>query len=210
MTTATVPSLAPALQALIDLRLDTIDRLLLNHLPRQDRVNIVSEVEAQIFELLGETGGEEPTRDEVLAVLARLDPPEAYVPEDATVLERPTAQREPVRSIRGQQSATSNQQSRRREGRAAKTGFILGLVSLSFILIVPAAYVAAAMLESVELVILGLLLTGSTMFVTGVLGMIFSVYSGLRGPWSVTGLITSAVALLVWLGGGLLVLVAGL
>lgn len=210
MTTLTAPNLAPALQALIDLRLDTIDRLLLNHLPRQDRVNIVSEVETQIFELLSERGDDEPTRDDVLAVLARLDPPEAYVPEDAALLERPTAVREPNRSSLNQQSAIRNQQSARREGRAAKTGFILGLVSLSFILIVPAVYVAAAMLESVELVILGLLLTGSTMFVTGVLGMIFSVYSGLRGSWSVAGLITSAVALLVWLSGGLLTLVAGL
>src|SRR5215217_7291486 len=108
MSTLTAPLLAPTLQALIDLRLDTIDRLLLNHLPRQDRVNIVSEVEAQIFELLGEQGDDEPTRDDVLAVLARLDPPEAYVPEDAAPLDRPATQREPTRSFRNQQSAISN------------------------------------------------------------------------------------------------------
>jgi hypothetical protein len=131
------------------------------------------------------------------------------LPEDATALDRPTAQREPTRSFRNQQSAISNQQSRRREGRAGKAGGILGLVSLSFVLIMPLVYVAAGLLESVELIVLGLLLTGSTMFVTGVLGMIFSLYSGLRGPWAVTGLIASAVALLVWLAGGLLLLLAG-
>lgn len=205
MTTAIAPNLAPALQALVDLRLDTIDRLLLSHLPRQDRVNIVSEVEAQIFELLGETGNEEPTRDDVLAVLSRLDPPEAYVPEDAA-FERPTAQRETARPLRNPQSAINNPQSSRREGRAARTGFILGLVSLSFVLIVPAVYMVGLMLESWEIALLGILLTGSTMFVTGVLGVIFSLYSGLRGVWSITGMITSAVALLVWLGGGVMVL----
>jgi len=192
------------LQALIDLRLDTIDRLLLNHLPRQDRLNIVSEVEAQIFELLSETANEEPTRDDLLAVLGQLDPPEAYVPEDAATFERPTAQREPVRASQ-RTSAPS-----RREGRAAKAGFILGLVSLSFLLIVPAVYTVGLMLESWEIALLGILLAGSTMLVTGVLGMIFSLYSGLRGPWSVTGLIASAVALLAWLAGGVLVLFAGL
>lgn len=200
MTTAT--ALAPVLQALIDARLDTIDRLLLNHLPRQDRVNIVSEVETQIFELLGESPGEEPTRDEVLAVLARLDPPEAYLPEDAAPLDRPTTQRETTRPFRNQQSATSNPQS-------ARTGGILGLISLSFTLIVPASYVVGLMLESWELALLGILLTGSTMFVTALLGIIFSLRTGLRGAWSVTGLITGGVALLVWLGGGLLVLATG-
>ena len=203
MTTALAPTLAPALQALVDLRLDTIDRLLLNHLPRQDRVNIVSEVEAQIFELLGEQGGEEPTRDDVLAVLARLDPPEAYVPEDAASLERPRTQREPTRASR-------NPQSPRREGHAGKTGGILGLVSLSFVLIVPAIYTVGLMLESWEIALFGLLLAGSAMLVTGILGLIFSIYAGLRSPWSVTGVITSAVSLLMWLGGGMLVCIAGL
>lgn len=203
MTTATATALSPALQALIDARLDTIDRLLLGHLPRQDRVNIVSEVEAQIFELLEASAGEEPTRDDVLAVLARLDPPEAYLPEDAVSLERSTAQREPTRSSR-------NQQSPRSEGRAGRVGGILGLVSLSFVLIVPAAYTVGAMLESWELALLGILLGGSTMFVTGVLGIIFSLYAGLRGAWSVTGIVTSGVALMSWMGGGLLMLFSDL
>lgn len=201
MTTLTAPNLAPALQALIDLRLDTIDRLLINHLPRPDRLNIVSEVEAQIFELLGESSGEEPSRDDVLAVLARLDPPEAYVPEDASI-EGPGVPRERTRSC--------NPQSTRREGRAAKTGGILGLVSLALMLFLPVVWVAAMMLESAELAMFGLLLFGSGMFVTGVLGLIFSIYAGVRGAWSITGVITGGIALLMWLGGGMLLLLVGL
>jgi hypothetical protein len=208
MSTLTAPALAPTLQALIDLRLDTIDRLLLSHLPRQDRVNIVSEVEAQIFELLAERGDDEPTRDDVLAVLARLDPPEAYVPEDAALLERPTAQREPTRAFRNQQSAISNPQSRR-EGRAGKAGGILGLVAIGFVLMAPIIYLLALLAGSEELLIFGLLLAAGSMFVTGVLGIIFSIYAGLRGPWSVTGVVTSGVALFIWLCACFVFLAAG-
>lgn len=207
MTTLTAPNIAPALQALIDLRLDTIDRLLLHRLPRQDRLNIVSEVEAQIFELLGENSREEPSRDDVLAVLARLDPPEAYVPEEESS-ERTVAHRELPRP--NQQSAIRNPQSTRREGRAAKTGGILGIASLALMLFLPVVWVVAMILESEELAIFGLLLFGSAMFVTGVLGLIFSIYAGARGAWSITGMITCGIALLMWLGGGMLMLVVGL
>src|SRR5262245_28692687 len=82
MTVATMPLLGSQ-QALIDARLDTIDRMLLGRVPRQDRLAIVKEVEAQVFELLQERDTEELDRDDVLAVLARLDPPEAYLPEEA-------------------------------------------------------------------------------------------------------------------------------
>ena len=70
-----------SLQTLIDSRLDTIDRMLLGRLPRSERLEVVREVEGQIHELLGERGSDDLTREDVLAVLARLDPPEAYLPE---------------------------------------------------------------------------------------------------------------------------------
>src|SRR5262245_52034134 len=86
MTVAAV-QIPESLQTLIDSRLDTIDRMLLGRLPRHERLEIVGEVESQIFELLqdrdGGGGGGELTREDVLAVLARLDPPEAYLPEEA-------------------------------------------------------------------------------------------------------------------------------
>ena len=43
--------LSDSLQALIDSRLDTVDRMLLGRLSRQDRLAIVREVESQIHEL---------------------------------------------------------------------------------------------------------------------------------------------------------------
>src|SRR5262245_45759531 len=70
------------LQRLIDARLDTIDRMLLGRLPRADRLAVARDVESQIHELLGERPGHELDREDVLAVLAQLDPPEAYVPEE--------------------------------------------------------------------------------------------------------------------------------
>ncbi len=82
MTTIATSPLSETLQSLVDARLDTIDRMLLGRVNRHDRLAIVREVESQIFDLLQ---GRDPgplDRDDVLAVLARLDPPEAYLPED--------------------------------------------------------------------------------------------------------------------------------
>ncbi len=81
MMTATT-KLDSALQALVDDRLDAIDRVLQHAgMSRSERRGIVEEVEAQIFELLGRRVEGEPTRAEVVAVLDSLDPPEAYAPE---------------------------------------------------------------------------------------------------------------------------------
>lgn len=74
--------LAPELQALVDERLDAIDRvLLLAGVSRGERSGIVGEVETQIFELLARRTSGEPKRADVLAVLSQLDPPERYAPE---------------------------------------------------------------------------------------------------------------------------------
>jgi hypothetical protein len=95
MTTMTAVRVSDGVQALIDARLDTIDRMLLGRVSRADRLAIVREVEGQIHDLLGERGADEPERDDVLAVLARLDPPEAYLPEEGqggpAVVRMPTA-----------------------------------------------------------------------------------------------------------------------
>jgi len=76
LTTAT---LSPALRALIDERLDGIDRVLRHaRTPRPERLEILDSVENQILEMLAKRTAEEPTRRDLLAVLAELDPPEAY------------------------------------------------------------------------------------------------------------------------------------
>src|SRR6516165_12298038 len=83
MTTASLIQVSESIQALIDCRLDTIDRILMGRLPRAERVNIVREVESQIFELLGQRHNDELDREDVLTVLRRLDPPEAYLPDES-------------------------------------------------------------------------------------------------------------------------------
>src|SRR5260221_8529977 len=83
-TMSAAKNLSNDLQAIVDNRLDAIDQNLLRAgLPRHQRRSVVEEVENQILEMLSRLEVEELTRADVLAVLAKLDPPEAYVPEDA-------------------------------------------------------------------------------------------------------------------------------
>jgi hypothetical protein len=78
----TAAELNPEFRNLIDARLDAIEQILLRvQVSYSERRHIVGEVETQIFELLSRRG-ENPTREDVVAVLDSLDPPEAYVPED--------------------------------------------------------------------------------------------------------------------------------
>ena len=78
----TTTDLTPELRALVDARLDAIDAALRHvQMPYFERSHIVGEVEAQIFELLGRREGT-PAREDVLQVLASLDPPEAYIPAE--------------------------------------------------------------------------------------------------------------------------------
>lgn len=76
MTTTT---LSPMLRALIDERLDGIDRVLRQaRTPRAERLEILESVENQAMEMLSQRAADAPTRRDVLTVLAELDPPEAY------------------------------------------------------------------------------------------------------------------------------------
>jgi hypothetical protein len=69
-----------ALRQMIDARLDNVERALMSQfMGRCDRQQILSAIEDQILEMLGKSAGEEPTRDDLLSVLAKLDPPEAYL-----------------------------------------------------------------------------------------------------------------------------------
>lgn len=76
---ALLTELAPSLQRLVDARLDNIDRALLStDISRYERRQIVSAVEDQIQELVARIDKEEPSREDLLRLLASLDPPEAY------------------------------------------------------------------------------------------------------------------------------------
>lgn len=70
------------LRNLIDARLDPIEQILIRaEVSYSERRHIVGEVESQIYEMIARRS-ENPSRDDVQAVLDSLDPAEAYVPEE--------------------------------------------------------------------------------------------------------------------------------
>jgi hypothetical protein len=75
--------LPEALRSLIDNRLDSIERVLMQgNAPRVERRSILDDTETQILEMLwAEAGDHEPTRSDLLRVLGRLEPPEAFAGE---------------------------------------------------------------------------------------------------------------------------------
>jgi hypothetical protein len=188
MTVATA-EISESLQVLIDCRLDTIDRMLLGRLPRQDRLDIGREVESQIHELLRDHNPDELTRDDVLAVLARLDPPEAYIPDET---ESPAT---PARTRFRSRSITSVSRS---DGKAARVSGILGLAALALVLIYPAPFMFAAFgLGSIELVWLLCALTLAFAFPASILGLVLGVYARKGGAWAVVGIAGCVLSLLL-------------
>jgi len=187
MTVATA-QISESLQMLIDSRLDTVDRMLVGRVPRQDRLAIVAEVESQIHELLSERSADDLTREDVLAALARLDPPEAYLSD------RIEGERMPVRAAnrsRWQHGPVS------RYTKVARAGGFLGLAALALTIFMPMDYLIAvgsgSSLAATLLIGANLLLVYST----GVLGLAVGIYARKGGPWAVVAITSSVLALLL-------------
>jgi hypothetical protein len=204
MMSVATTELSRSTRHLIDSRLDTIDRMLLGRVSRQERLEIVREVEAQIFELLHERGADESSREDVLAVLARLDPPEAYLAEEVGEAGPFSA-----RSSAGSRAERS-QPARRGDLRVAKASGILGLVALAMILLgTPMVFVIGVVMQS-ELILLGL--GGAILalcFVVAVLAIALTVHSRLASAWAIVGLVNGILSILACLGVPLLVLLIG-
>lgn len=184
--TAATAQLSESLQTLIDSRLDTIDRMLLGRLSRQDRLAIVREVESQIHELLQERDPEQLTREDVLVVLARLDPPEAYIPDEIE-RERSWARRQtPARALR---STVNN------EIVVGRISGILGLSALALMLFIPVVYMLAVFLQSEAVIMVGAGAIVILIFVGGILGLTLGVVARKVGPWPLIGIVASSVAL---------------
>ena len=215
MTTATLTdpiapteALDPAAQVLIDTRLDTIDRMLVGQVPRADRLAIVREVEAQLYDHLADRTPDDTDRDAVLAALGRLDPPEAYLPDESTgsprtmpisVTRRPPLVTRPS----GSPSASVSFEL------LGKVGGILGLSSL--VLLIPAALCFYLTISSEGgsaplLGFVGLLLLD---IITSVLAIIFSSSARLRNPFAILGLTTGIISLLGSIGLVLITFVFG-
>ena len=209
MTTMTSIQISESMQALIDIRLDTIDRMLLGRLPRGERLEIVREVESQIFELLQEqesrAAGDELTREDVLAVLGRLDPPEAYLPENLGGEPTLTTRPRPLHATPRRVPDVTRTAARSGIGIALASG-VLGIVSLMLVL---ATYPLMILLVNLfpgsgsGLMVVWFLCTGLA-FVGSTLAIVLAAYSRLKGVWAVAGLVIGITA---WLGSlGLLFL----
>ena len=200
MTVSASSHISESLQTLIDCRLDTIDRMLLGRMPRSERVEIVREVESQIFELLGERNSDELTRDDVLAVLGRLDPPEAYLPDEA--------RSEPL-PRRG--AATPILREPRRAG-DSWTGKASGILGITMLVVLLMLYPLVILLSSgfgwpnapVLAVWFGVALVT---FVGSIIGLVFAGKARVKGGWAVAGLVTSIFTLLFSLTAGVLGLI---
>lgn len=175
------------LQALVDARLDTIDRMLVGRVPRADRLAIAREVEAQIFDQLAGQAPDQVGRDEVLAVLGRLDPPEAFLPEDGEagpVVSGPIGTRMPHRPAR----------SARRSGQASG---IVGIVALVVtVLGTVLSYLFALPLESELILFGGFFGFGLVGLCAGITAVALAVVARLRDGWSICGLVTGIMTIL--------------
>jgi len=179
--TMTMVELSESLQAMIDSRLDTIDRILLGRMSRADRIAIVREVESQIHELLQEQTRGEPDREDILAVLARLDPPEAYIPEvsdrSPDLARRPSTVREPIVP-------------RKIESGPARISGILGLIALVIALLSPISYFLAEAFHSEWPFLLVAGLAYPVVIVTAIIAITLAAVARLKSAWAIVGLIT--------------------
>lgn len=197
MTVATL-TLTESASTLIDSRLDTIERMLLGRVPRADRLAIVKDVEAQIHEQLQESDVEEIDREAVLTVLARLDPPEAYLPEEGElepVDTRITVAPRPPRYGRSSPEPTI--------GRASG---IVGIVALVSWLGFPFSYLLMFVVQSEFLLFLGWGICFLLTFVGGIVGLVLGLCARPKRVWSITGMVTGGVAIVAGAIAGIWIL----
>jgi hypothetical protein len=189
--------LSETLQRLVDARLDTIDRMLLGRVNRQDRLAIVREVETQIHDLLQDREPGSLDREDVLAVLARLDPPEAYLPEDFA---------ESQAGIRPDSIPRGLSRDRVSRSRTSRTSGIVGLASMGMILVSVAMFFLGELAESEIILLVGTFGAIGLTFVLGVIATTLAAYVKLRGAWAVVGLVTGILSTITALGSGVTLL----
>ncbi len=190
--TMTTERLPRALQKLIDARLDTIDRMLLGRLPRADRLAVTRDVEGQIFDLLGERPGHELDRDDVLIVLSRLDPPEAYIPEEGGY--EATAVLLPSSSVATTRRSINTEATLDERRRATVIG-IIGLVLLGLVLVWPLAYMFALFAGLGEVALIGLLGLSALLLLAAVPTLVLSILWRRGGSWATLGIVAGAIGL---------------
>ena len=191
MSTATMPPttpLAETAQALIDARLDTIERMLLGQIPRADRLAIVREVEAQIHDHLAERSPDDTDRDAVIAALARLDPPEAYLPDETGAVVRPMASVRVSPSIVRDWTRELTDLPKSKTTSSLAAG-ILGMLSLACT--VPLLILFYVMVGSNQIgngLVYSVVLLNMLTILISALAIIFAGIGRVKGPWAITGI----------------------
>ena len=187
-------------QLLIDARLDAIEQALFGRMPRSERLTIVREVESQIHELLAESGVDEASREDVLAVLARLDPPEAYIGDDEDFggfdrVDRPRTLT--VSSSRKTPVAPG------RSERLAMAGGIMGLCGLGWLLCMAMISAVVVVGDGLNLgqtlgAVIELALLGTPLVLgpTSLASFLIAVSNRFRSGWLIAGAISSVITLL--------------
>jgi len=180
-----------SLQILIDTRLDTIDRILMGRVHRSDRLAIIREVESQIEELLTERETSTLSREDILEVLARLDPPEAYIPEECTI---PTTQPLPKISRKTPFPLSAPVPKTNRTG---LLGGILGATSLGLLFVLELlVYVMAVALNSEFVLIAGSVVVGFLGFAGGLFGLILGIMGRNQGAMPIIGIVSGIMTIL--------------
>lgn len=197
MSSTTSAPLSQTALALIESRLNTIERLLLDRVPRQDRLAIVQEVESQIHHLLESRGSENPTTDDVLAVLAKLDPPEAYLGEASSTAGPAQAAARRPRPSRTSPSASERPEAPGSEALSRASGFVglgglLGLPLLAGLGFLLVSQGGSEVFAYAFLLVLALLTGGA-----GSIGIGLAIASRRAGVWSIVGAASSALLLIL-------------
>lgn len=192
MTTLTSTTLDPALQSLVDARLDTIDRMLLGRVPRADRMGILREVEAQIEELVAQKDPATLGREDILEVLGQLDPPEGYLPECLPSGETPAPAIKSGGDAPGSGSAKTRLGAPRKKGNVALLGGLMSLLSLiAIFLLTPVVLILGFVVFPYFLFVLPVVALVSFSFATT--GLILGIKNFGQGAWPIIAVVTGGL-----------------
>ena len=187
--TELLTELAPSIQKLIDARLDNIDRALLSSdISRFERRQVVSAVEDQIMELVSRIDRDEPSREDILRILASLDPPEAYGSGSMQQANEPQTYRPDARSELSRRSANSSEP---KGGVLAIVSVTTGVLSfISVLTVFVLGFLAIAMVSVFSMVAL----------VCGIVALCQLSFTGGKGPakaMSIIGIASFPVSIAV-------------
>jgi hypothetical protein len=203
MTTAEMSMTTNTARALIDARLETVERALFGRISRAERLDIVGEIESRIDELLRDRCGPgvDPSREDVLAVLGRLDPPEAYLDFESGESVRLPAFEKPVRPVRSDLVSEPD-----RLQKLSLVSGICGIVGLMSALLAPVLFFVALGTNSALIFFGGCGFCGLVSLMGGSAAIVFAGMSRLKTPWSIAGLILGVISVMLAVMGILIML----